>query len=99
MPMLFLHVSIRVKPECVDAFLEATREYVRESRKEPAIVRFDLGQQADDLTRFSLYEVYASAEGHAAHRQTAHYNKWRELADPMMAEPRIGRRYIDVCPE
>ena len=98
MPMLFLHVSIRVKPECVDAFLAATRDNVRESRKEAGVLRFDLGQQADDPTRFGLYEVYASAEGHAAHRQTPHYNTWRELAEPMMAEPRVGRRFVDVCP-
>ena len=39
----------------------------------------------DDPNRFVLYEVYTSESGFAAHQQTAHNLKWKELVAPMMA--------------
>ena len=39
-------------------------------------------------TRFVLIEVYRTPEAAAAHKETAHYAKWRDTVEPMMAEPR-----------
>ena len=58
--MFIVHVHVRVKPEFVNAFREATRENARNSVQEPGIARFDVMQQADDPTRFVLVEVYRS---------------------------------------
>ena len=52
-PLLVVHVQIRVLPAQIDAFLEATRENARASRKEPGIARFDVVQDRDDPTRFA----------------------------------------------
>ena len=52
--MLILHVSIHVKPECVEPFRTATIENARNSVREPGIARFDFLQHADDPNRFSL---------------------------------------------
>ena len=49
--MIVVHVSIRMKPECVDAFRIATLENARNSVMEPGVVRFDVVQQAYDATR------------------------------------------------
>lgn len=81
-------VFVTVKPSCVDAFIEATLENQRNSRKEPANIRFDVLREDGDPTKFVLCEVYADAEGAAAHKETAHYMKWRDTVAPMMAEPR-----------
>ena len=55
-------------------------------------------QSADDATRFVLVEAYVSAEDAAAHKQTAHYLKWREEVADMMAEPRRGDAYKGIFP-
>jgi len=96
--MLIVHVHAHVKPEMVEAFKEATSENARNSVREPGIARFDVIQQADDPTRFILVEVYRSQEATAAHKETAHYAKWRDAVAPMMAEPRSSVKFSNVFP-
>jgi quinol monooxygenase YgiN len=96
--MYIVHVHIHVKPECIEAFKEATLENARNSLQEAGVVRFDVLQQADDPTRFVLVEVYRTPEDPAKHKKTAHYNRWREVAEPMMAEPRTRVVYANVFP-
>ena len=97
--LLVVHVHVRVKPECVPQFVDATQENARNSLLEPGIARFDLIQQTDDPTRFLLVEVYRTAEAPAAHKQTAHYQKWRDAVDPWMAEPRKSQRFQSLFPD
>ena len=96
--MLIVHVHARVKPEFVDAFKEATIENARYSVQEPGIARFDVIQQADDPTRFVLVEVYRASEAPAQHKETAHYQVWRDAVTPMMAEPRTSVKYSNIFP-
>jgi (4S)-4-hydroxy-5-phosphonooxypentane-2,3-dione isomerase len=96
--MLIVHVHVRVKPECVDAFKAATIENARNSVKEPGIARFDVIQQNDDPARFVLVEVYRSVEATAAHKETAHYAAWRDRVEPWLAEPRTRTQYSNVFP-
>ena len=96
--MLIVHVHVHVKPESVTAFREATLENARHSVQEPGIARFDVVQQQDDPTRFVLIEVYRTVEAAAAHKETAHYAKWRDAVAPMMAEPRQRVQYNAVFP-
>ena len=67
--------------------------------KEDGIARFDVIQQNDDPTRFILVEVYKTTEASAAHKETAHYAKWRDTVAEMMAEPRQGIKYTNTYPE
>ena len=97
--MLVVHVQIRVKPECVEAFKAATIANARESLKEPGIARFDFTQQQDDATRFVLVEAYRTPEAPAAHKETRHYQTWRDAVAPMMAEPRASVKFSSVFPD
>jgi len=94
--MLVVHVHVRVKPDCIDAFKKVTIENARQSLKEPGIARFDVVQQNDDPTRFVLVEAYRSVEATAAHKATAHYAAWRDRMESLMAEPRSSVKYSDV---
>jgi len=85
-----------VKPESVEAFREASIENARLSNGEPGIARFDVIQQVGAPTRFVLVEVYRSQEATAAHKETAHYQKWRDTVAEMMAEPRSSVKYEPV---
>lgn len=96
--MLVVHVHVRVKPEHVDAFREATAENARASRGEAGIARFDVARRADDPCRFVLVECYRTAEAPAAHKATAHYAKWRDAVAEMMAEPRTSEKYEALDP-
>jgi quinol monooxygenase YgiN len=97
--MLVVHVHVRVKPECVEAFMAATRANAQASRREPGIARFDVVQQADDPARFVLVEAYRTPDAPARHKETAHYALWRDTVAPMMAEPRTSVKYGNVFPD
>lgn len=94
--MLIVVVQVHVKPECLEAFREATLDNATNSVREPGIARFDVLQQADDPTRFVLVEVYRDDAAPAAHKETAHYARWRDTVAAMMASPRTSLRYRDV---
>ena len=97
--MLIVHVHVHVKPECVAEFRQATLENARSSVREPGMARFDVVQREDDAARFLLIEVYRTPEATAAHKETAHYAKWRDAVAPMMAEPRQSVKYSAVFPD
>ncbi len=97
--MQIVHVHVNVKPEFVEFFKQATIENASNSVREAGIARFDVIQQADDPTKFILVEVYKTAAAPAAHKETAHYARWRDTVTEMMAEPRQGVKYINVFPD
>ena len=94
--MLIVHVHVHVKPDCVAAFKDATIENASQSIREPGIARFDVIQQQDDPTWFVLIECYRTADAPAAHRETAHYAKWRDTVAPLMADPRTSMKFSNV---
>jgi quinol monooxygenase YgiN len=96
--MQIVLVHVHVKPEFVQAFKQASIENASSSVKEPGVARFDVIQQADDPAKFILVEVYRSAEATAAHKETAHYARWRDTVAEMMVEPRQGIKYNNIFP-
>ena len=96
--MHIVHVHVRVKPESIELFREATLENARNSVQEPGVARFDVVQQADDPTRFVFIETYLTPEAVTAHRGTPHYTAWRDAVEQMMAEPRSRVEYNAVFP-
>ncbi len=96
--MLIVHVHVHVKPDQVEAFQAATIANAYSSVQEPGIARFDVVQQSDDPTRFVLIEVYRTADAPAKHKETAHYQTWRDAVAPMMAEPRTSVKYANIFP-
>jgi (4S)-4-hydroxy-5-phosphonooxypentane-2,3-dione isomerase len=97
--MQIVHVHVSVKPDFVEAFKQASVENATSSVKEPGIARFDVIQQTDDPTKFILVEIYKTAQAPGAHKETAHYKRWRDTVMPMMAEPRQGIKYSYVFPK
>jgi len=92
-------VHVHVKPEFIEAFKQATIENASNSVKEEGVARFDVIQLDDDPSRFILVEVYKSTDAAVAHKDTAHYLKWRDTVAGMMAEPRQGIKYNNIFPE
>jgi quinol monooxygenase YgiN len=96
--MHIVHVFIHVKPDKLEEFIQATEDNAAHSLDEPGIARFDFLQQADDPTRFVLVEVYRTLADTESHKQTAHYNRWREVVEPLLAEPRTRTVYRNIQP-
>jgi (4S)-4-hydroxy-5-phosphonooxypentane-2,3-dione isomerase len=96
--MIVTVVNIVVKSENIDQFIEATTENHQHSIKEKGNLRFDFLQHRDNPAAFTLYEAYESDETAAAHKNTAHYLKWRDAVEPWMARPRKGIAHNVVAP-
>jgi quinol monooxygenase YgiN len=96
--MLVVHVHVHVKEDQVRAFKSATVANAQQSVQEPGIARFDVVQQQDDPTQFVLVEVYRTADDPAKHKETTHYQTWRDTVAEMMAEPRYSVKYENVYP-
>lgn len=96
--MLVVHVNVHVKDGFIERFKQASIENARNSVKEPGIARFDVIQNNEDPARFVLNEVYRTAEAAVAHKETAHYKKWRDEVEEMMAEPRYSQKFTNLFP-
>ena len=97
--MLIVLVYAHVMSEFIEPFKQASLENAENSIKEPGITRFDVLQQEDDPTRFTLIEVYRSSDAPASHRETSHYKKWKLTVESMMVEPRTKAQYRNVYPD
>ncbi len=89
-------VQVRVQPHMIEPFRLATLANAQESVKESGVARFDVVQDIDDPTHFVLIEVYHGPAGAAAHKETAHYQKWRDTVASMRAQPRTSTKYFNV---
>ena len=94
--MYVVAVTVFVKPQHVDAFVQAVLDNARNTRKEQANVRFDVLRCEDDSNRFLLYEVYRTRDDFAAHQQTEHYLRWKQTVADWMAQPRQGVKHVPV---
>lgn len=91
-------VHVHVKPEHLDDFIEACRLNHEGSVREPGNRRFDVLQSTEKPGWFVLYEAYASADDAAAHKQSAHYIRWRDTVADWMDAPRKGLPFKGLFP-
>jgi len=89
-------VTVFVKPDHVQAFVEATLDNARNTRREPGNIRFDVLRAEDDPNRFLLYEVYKAKDDFTRHQQTEHYLRWKTTVADWMAQPRQGVKHDKV---
>ena len=94
--MFIYIVHISVKPEFIEEFKAETLLNAQGTVNEPNNHRFDVLQQSDDSTKFTLYEVYADESALDEHRQTAHYARWKSAVEPWMAGSRTAVKYSEL---
>ncbi len=96
--MLVTIVEVYVKEEHIINFIESTIENHLNSIQEPGNLRFDVLQNKNDPTRFTLYEAYETEEASLAHKETSHYLEWREKVKDWMLKPRTGIPHQVITP-
>jgi len=80
-----LAVTIRIKPENVDAFIKGVLENARSARKEPGCRQFEVLVDPQDRTKVMLFEVYDDEKAFEAHQQTPHFKAYLAQAVPLLA--------------
>lgn len=96
--MVIVHVAVQVKPQSIETFRAETVENSRQSLLETGIVRFDVVQSKENPAKFVLVEVYRDCTAVDAHKQTTHYQKWRDAVESMMAAPRTREIFTEIFP-
>jgi autoinducer 2-degrading protein len=86
-------VHVWVKPACLKEFMEASFENQQHSSKEKGNIRFDVCQDPTNPCKFLLYEAYLDESSAIAHKETAHYLKWRNTVASFMKQPRKAEKY------
>jgi quinol monooxygenase YgiN len=82
---LVLQVSIQIKPENVDAFMQKVIENGKAARAEPGCRQFDVLVDPDDRTKVMLYEIYDDQKAFEAHQAGAAFRKYLAEAVPLLA--------------
>ena len=80
-----LAVTIRIKPDNVDAFMKGVLENARNARKEPGCRQFEVLVDPAERTKVMLFEVYDDEKAFEAHQQTPHFKKYLAEAVPLLA--------------
>lgn len=99
--MLIFQFHHYVKPEFFEAYKAAILENARQAIQEDGIIRFDVFQDTEDPTHFSLLEIYQDQAGRDFHLQTEHFLKWKEavLGQEMFARQGKGDAFEMLFPE
>ena len=97
--MYAIFVSVKIKPDKVDQFLEVIEDdSICSVRDEPGCVRFDVLQDTSDPLQYYFYEVYRDEAGFQAHTQTPHLARWRAAAAECVEEQKPTIRTNTVFP-
>jgi autoinducer 2-degrading protein len=85
MALFVLIAELQVKPDSVEKFLPLILANAQASvQNEPGCLQFDVTQQADDPTKFALYEVYIDAAAFESHGKQPHTGVFFDKAKNMI---------------
>lgn len=86
--MIVLVVSLKVKPERRERFLEVIADDALCTRRdEPGNLQFDVNVDQSDPNHFMLYEVYRDEAAVDAHRGMPHFARWRDAVSDVLEGP------------
>jgi quinol monooxygenase YgiN len=72
--MITVIAHYRTHPDTADEVRALLARHSRASSAEPGCIQFLAHQDAEDPTRFALYETYEDDAAFAAHRHTDHFS-------------------------
>jgi autoinducer 2-degrading protein len=99
--MLVFQFHHYIKPEFVKAYKTAILENARLTIHEAGVIRFDVFQDKEDPTHFSLLEIYRDQQAREFHLQTEQFLKWKEtvVGQAMFARKGKGDEFELLFPE
>jgi len=93
-------VDVQVKPTFDESrFIGYTLYNCEQSLiEEEGVMRFDLLQNIEDPRNFVLLEVYKDEAAAKSHKQTPHYEVWKEEVQILMDRPRTSKKFKTLFP-
>jgi len=93
-------VTVQMKPEHRDAFIDWVLDYARISLdNELGQLRFDVLQDEMDHNRIHLYQCWLDQAALETHRQMPHYLQWPERLQDWFAKPVSIHHCTNIFPE
>jgi autoinducer 2-degrading protein len=90
--MLVVLVQVTVRKDMLAEFERAILANAESARsREPGCLRFDVSQREDDPAQWLFYEVYTDAAAFDAHRASAHFAAYQQVADKALAAKTLTR--------
>jgi (4S)-4-hydroxy-5-phosphonooxypentane-2,3-dione isomerase len=84
--MFVVCVEFEIVPEFVDSFRSTVLKQASNSLSlEPMCKRFDVSQDAENSSKFFLYELYDDSAAFAFHRTTPHFAQFNADVTKMIA--------------
>lgn len=92
--MFVVIIDVTIKPESVAAFRDAIFIQGRNSLdKEPGCHGFEVLQDPDDPSKFTLYETYTDKPTfYEVHRNTPHFAQFLAALEPIMVSMDVRER-------
>jgi autoinducer 2-degrading protein len=76
--MIVMVVSLDIRADGVDTFIEAIRANAAASVFEPGCIRFEVYREKADTPRFALFEIYRDQAAREAHWASEHFLAYRD---------------------
>lgn len=87
--MELMHIEMKIKADCVEAFAEVTRKNAAATRAEPGNLRFDVTQSLTDPTVFFVLEAYVDGAAKGAHFKSAHFDAWQQAVGDLVEDTHV----------
>jgi len=99
--MLIFQFHHYVKPEYVEVYKKAILENAQLTLPEEGVLRFDVFQDTEDPTHFSLLEIYRDMDARETHLKTPHFLKFKDIVigQEMFARKGKGDQFKFIFPQ
>jgi len=88
--VIYVVATLTVKPETRAELMAAATACIKETRKEPGNIAYDMHESVTDPTKMVFVEQWENAEALVPHRTTEHMKAFgRTLVKCMTAPPKI----------
>jgi quinol monooxygenase YgiN len=85
--VIYLIATMTVKPEMRAEFIAAAIACIKEVRKEPGNIAYDMHESVTDHSKMVFVEQWESAEALAPHRTVEHMKVFGRVAVKCMTQP------------
>ena len=85
--MIYVIATVSIKPEMRAEFIAAATACIKETRKEPGNVAYDLHESVTDPSKMVFVEQWKDADALVPHRQAEHFKAFGRIAAKSFAAP------------
>ena len=85
--MIYVVATLTIKPEMHAEFIAAATACIKETRKEPGNIAYDLHESVTDHSKMVFVEQWENAEALVPHRAAEHMKTFGRVAVKCMTAP------------